>query len=218
MSIRSVSPGSSPRAGARAATETSYAAWNAPTRTPAVLRSELRCGASPLRTDCPDRFSRKRDIRAFELHARSGCYESVAAGHSIAVLHLFRVILPVSDIEVAASFYARLLRTSGKRVSTGRHYFDCGGTILACYDAPADGDREPVGPNPQHVYFSVDDLDGVYARAENVECRELTPIEVRPWGERSFYARDPFDNPICFVDSQTLFTADSTWAGTPDST
>jgi len=104
--------------------------------------------------------------------------------------HLFRVILPVSDIEAAASFYARLLEMLGIRVSSGRHYFDYGGTILACYD--------PL--------------------AEQAGCRELTGIEVRPWGERSFYARDPFENPICFVDSQTLFTGERAWAGTPHAT
>jgi uncharacterized glyoxalase superfamily protein PhnB len=79
------------------------------------------------------------------------------------------------------------------------------GTILACYNALADGDPEPVGPNPQHVYFSVDDLDAAHARAKEAGCSELTGIELRPWGERSFYARDLFGNPICF-DSQTLFT------------
>jgi catechol 2,3-dioxygenase-like lactoylglutathione lyase family enzyme len=128
---------------------------------------------------------------------------------------LFRVILPVSDIEAAAAFYARLLGMPGTRVSGGRHYFDCDGTILACYDALADGDPEPVGPNPQHVYFSVDDLDNAHACAERAGCSELTNIELRPWGERSFYARDPFENPICFVDSQTLFTGEHSWAGTP---
>ena len=127
--------------------------------------------------------------------------------------HLFRVILPVADIDAAASFYARLLGMPGSRVSSGRHYFDCAGTILACYEALADGDPEQVRPNPQNVYFSVDDLDGAHGRAREAGCRELTDIEVRPWGERSFYAHDPFDNPICFVDSQTLFTANR--AATP---
>ena len=47
---------------------------------------------------------------------------------------------------------------------------------------------------------------------------ELTAIEVRSWGERSFHARDPFENPICFVDSQTLFTGEHAWAGTPPTT
>ncbi len=120
--------------------------------------------------------------------------------------HLFRVILPVTDIEAATSFYAQLLDTPGIRVSGGRHYFDCGGTILACYDALADGDAEQVGPNPQNVYFSVGDLNAAYERARGAGCQDLTAIEVRPWGERSFYGSDPFDNPICFVDSQTLFT------------
>jgi uncharacterized glyoxalase superfamily protein PhnB len=123
---------------------------------------------------------------------------------------LFRVILPVADIDTAASFYARLLRTPGTRVSGGRHYFDCGGTILACYDALADGDAERVRANPEHLYFSVDDLDAAHTRAREAGCRALSEIEDRPWGERSFYGRDPFDNPICFVDSKTLFTGDRT--------
>jgi uncharacterized glyoxalase superfamily protein PhnB len=124
----------------------------------------------------------------------------------VAAPHLFRVILPVPDIEAAEFFYAQVLGMPGGRVSSGRHYFDCGGTILACFDALADGDAEAVGPNQQYIYFSVGDLDAAHARAREAGCRELTEIEVQPWGERSFYARDPFENPVCFVDSQTLFT------------
>src|ERR1044071_9296561 len=44
----------------------------------------------------------------------------------VAEPHLFRVILPVSDIEAAASFYAHALGIPGDRVSGGRHYFPCG--------------------------------------------------------------------------------------------
>jgi hypothetical protein len=29
---------------------------------------------------------------------------------------------------------------------------------------------------------------------------------VRPWGERSFYVKDPWGNGLCFVDEKTLFT------------
>jgi predicted enzyme related to lactoylglutathione lyase len=125
--------------------------------------------------------------------------------------HLFRIILPVSEIDAAASFYADVLGMPGDRVSAGRHYFSCGGTILACYDPLADGDPEPTGPNPQHVYFSVDDLEAAHARVRRGGGGEVTPIEIRPWGERSFYATDPFGNPICFVDSKTLFTGSTHW-------
>jgi hypothetical protein len=30
-------------------------------------------------------------------------------------------------------------------------------------------------------------------------------IERRSWGERSFYAHDPFGNPLCFVDASAVF-------------
>ena len=120
---------------------------------------------------------------------------------------LYRVILPVSDIDRAERFYAGLLEMPGKRVSPGRHYFDCGGTILACFDPRADGDAFDATPNPQYVYLSVPDLDTVFARAQSLGCPELEEaIATRPWGERCFYAKDPFGNPICIVDEKTVFT------------
>lgn len=120
---------------------------------------------------------------------------------------LYRVILPVADIEQAADFYGRLLATPGRRVSPGRHYFDCGGTILACYDPRADGDDFDAAPHTGHVYFAVEDLEACFERAGALGCRELEQaIAQRPWGERSFYAMDPFGNPICFVDERTVFT------------
>jgi hypothetical protein len=30
-------------------------------------------------------------------------------------------------------------------------------------------------------------------------------ISVRPWGERSFYAEDPWGNPLCFVQTGTTY-------------
>jgi uncharacterized glyoxalase superfamily protein PhnB len=124
---------------------------------------------------------------------------------------LYRVILPVSDIDKAAVFYARLLGSPGKRVTSGRHYFDCEGVILACFDPRADGDDFDAKPNPGHVYFAVSDLEAAYERAKTSGCVNLdSSIESRPWGERSFYAKDPFGNPICFVDEVTTFT------GTPE--
>lgn len=120
---------------------------------------------------------------------------------------LYRVILPVSDIRQAEEFYSRVLGLPGKRVSAGRHYFDCGGTILACFDPRADGDGTHATPNPDHVYFAMDDLEDCHRRAKLAGCKWIeAKIERRPWGERSFYAHDPFGNPICFVDEKTVFT------------
>jgi predicted enzyme related to lactoylglutathione lyase len=122
---------------------------------------------------------------------------------------LFRVILPVSDIEKAAVFYAEVFQTPGQRVSPGRHYFDCGGTILACYDPVADGDDGDGAWSfhpKQFLYFSVSDLEAAYQRAQAAGAKLDTAITTMPWGERMFYARDPLGSRICFVDEKTLFT------------
>lgn len=122
-------------------------------------------------------------------------------------MRLYRVILPVCDIDKAAEFYAAVFDLPGERVSDGRHYFDCGGTILACFDPRADGDDFDLPPNPDHLYFAVEDLEAVFERCRRAPCSQLDErIETRPWGERCFYAADPFGNKICFVDRTTLFT------------
>jgi predicted enzyme related to lactoylglutathione lyase len=120
---------------------------------------------------------------------------------------LFRVILPVNDIDRAKVFYGALLGTEGAKVSPGRHYFGCEGVILACFNPRADGDPWDATPNPDHVYFAVPDLEGALARARAAGAVISRPIETQPWGERSFYCSDPFGNKLCFVADGTLFTA-----------
>ena len=125
---------------------------------------------------------------------------------------IFRTIVPVIDIDKGAAFYSALFGEPGERVSEERHYFDCGGVILACVQpfdhekgelAPAEGFR----PNPDHVYFSVGDLDAAYEAAETAGPGRIDDeIATQPWGERSFYLQDPFGNPLCFVDEGTVFT------------
>jgi catechol 2,3-dioxygenase-like lactoylglutathione lyase family enzyme len=136
-------------------------------------------------------------------------------GEGVKAPRLFRVIVPVGDVDQAAKFYGELLGVEGKRVSGGRHYFDCGGTILALYDPKGDSDAQPARPLPDYVYFAVADLEAVFARARKLGGLStekgdgglpMGEIARRPWGERSFYMKDAFGNPLCFVDDKTLFT------------
>lgn len=126
---------------------------------------------------------------------------------------LYRVILQVSDLDRGAEFYSNLLGTEGRRIRGGfRHYFDCGDVILALVDPSADDEK--ARPNPDNIYFSVSDLETMHARASELGCLSTGDVHgepageivERPWGERSFYAFDPFGNPICFVDESTVFT------------
>lgn len=121
------------------------------------------------------------------------------------MVRLYRVILPVTDIEIATEYYSFIFNVSGKRVSKGRHYFDCDGTVLACFDPKADGDIFTLSANPDYIYFSVSELEKMYERVKKTGCPLDERIETQPWGERCFYAKDPFGNPICFVDESTVF-------------
>jgi len=133
----------------------------------------------------------------------------------MASARLYRVILPVDSLDVAVRFYADLLDDAGMRISPGRHYFRCGEVTLAVYDPAADGDARTPRPNFDHVYFAVEDLEAVFARAQRIGglSRQggdgglpMGEIARRPWGERSFYLQDPFGNPLCVVDAASIFT------------
>ncbi len=128
-------------------------------------------------------------------------------------MRAFRVILPVEDIDRATRFYATLLALDGERVTSGRHYFDCDGVLLACWDPLADGDPAFSGPNPGRVYLSTSEpLEIVRQRAVEagaVPDAARGSIARQPWGERSFYARDPWGNPFCIVQSGTEYRGGS---------
>lgn len=126
---------------------------------------------------------------------------------NVTAVRIFRVILPVSSIDEAAAFYGAVLGQPGARISPGRHYFGCGSVILACFDPRADGDSWDATPNPDHVYLAASDLDLCYQRVAALPNGTIRkPIQIQPWGERSFYCTDPFGNKLCFVDEQTIFT------------
>jgi catechol 2,3-dioxygenase-like lactoylglutathione lyase family enzyme len=124
-------------------------------------------------------------------------------------VRIYRVILPVSDIEAASRFYGTLLDIRGERVTTGRHHFNCEGVLLTCWDPIADGDLAYTGPNPGHVYLSTNEpLERVRQRAIQAGARpdpSRGRVAPRPSGEVSFYARDPWRNPFCVVASGTEY-------------
>src|SRR6266516_3478005 len=126
---------------------------------------------------------------------------------------LFRIILQVDDLDQAEQFYGKLLNDPGRRIPrASRHYIDCGPVILALVDPSADGKK--AEPLPDYIYFAVNNLEQVHARATELDCLSAEDVHgssagqivVQPWGERSFYVEDPWSNGPCFVDEKTLFT------------
>src|SRR5829696_1581492 len=123
-------------------------------------------------------------------------------------MHLYRVVLPVSDIERATAFYSSLLGRPGTRVAVGQHSFDCEGTVLTVHHVRADiGPRGDGRSHPHHIYIAVDNLEHLHGHAFYVPGGVVEPtIETHESGERCFEVRDPFGNLLCFVDRATVFT------------
>jgi catechol 2,3-dioxygenase-like lactoylglutathione lyase family enzyme len=125
---------------------------------------------------------------------------------------LFRVTLEVADLDSATQLYSDLFGQDGQRHPGARHYFDCGGVIVAVLDISRGG--MPPIPGPKSLFFAVDDVDAVHARAErhgvlapyDVHGEPAGAVITRPWGERSFYVVDPWGNDLCFCENGTLYT------------
>ena len=123
---------------------------------------------------------------------------------------LFRLNVEVGNLDQAADFYGKLLGLEGRRQAGSRCYFDCGPVTLQVVDVSSVATPHPAA---KALYFTVKDLDAVFARAKSLGCLShedvhgvsSSTISVRPWGERSFYVVDKWQNPLCFVEAGTVY-------------
>ena len=118
-------------------------------------------------------------------------------------MRVFRIAIPASQIDASRAFYEQLLGIEVDDTVPSRLYFHCGDVIVAVIDWTLE--HGELQPTPDNIYLATDELDAVYERAVAVDARIVSPIEVRAWGERSFYCFDPDGNHLCFVDDTTLF-------------
>jgi len=130
----------------------------------------------------------------------------------MSIAKLFRVTVEVGDLDGATELYRDLFGANGERHRGARHYFDCGGTIVALIDVSQSG-LSPT-PGPKSLYFAVDDIEALHERARRLGLlasyqlhgEPAGDVIERPWGERSFYVVDPWGNDLCFCQDGTLFT------------
>lgn len=121
--------------------------------------------------------------------------------------NLFRLNVEVGDLDEAEKLYNALLETTGRRQAGSRIYYGCGGVTIQMVAV------EQPHPVPKALYFLVDDLEAAFARARDLDVLSFDlvhgkpggEITVWPWGERSFYCDDPWQNTICFVQTGTTY-------------
>jgi predicted enzyme related to lactoylglutathione lyase len=127
------------------------------------------------------------------------------------VPQFFRLNVEVGNLEEAINFYSTLLGVQGRKQPGARSYFECGPVTLSVIDVSSVGSPHTAA---KALYFTVRDLDAAFARANELGCLSQESVHdapgggivVRPWGERSFYAVDPWGNPLCFVEEGTVYT------------
>ena len=126
------------------------------------------------------------------------------------VPRFFRLNIEVGNLDKAASFYGALLDLEGRRQAGSRVYFQAGPVTLQVEDVSSAGAPHPAA---KALYFAVRDLEAAFERARTLGCLSRESVHdapgggivVRPWGERSFYAEDPWSNPLCFVEQGTVY-------------
>ena len=126
------------------------------------------------------------------------------------VPNFFRMNIDTGNLDQAADFYGKLLGLEGRKQAGSRVYFTCGTVTLQVVDVSSVGKPHTAA---KALYFTVKDLDAVFARAKELDSLSKddvhgTPageISVKPWGERSFYCLDPWQNPLCFVEEGTIY-------------
>lgn len=122
-------------------------------------------------------------------------------------LQLFRLNIEVGELAAARQFYGTLLGAETRGQAGNRFYINAGPVAIQVVGVPSPHTAAKA------LYFRTADLDAVHERAaalgalsrEAVHGLEGGDISVKPWGERSFYANDPWGNPLCFVEAGTEY-------------
>jgi predicted enzyme related to lactoylglutathione lyase len=127
------------------------------------------------------------------------------------VPQFFRLSVEVGNLDEAINFYSKLLGVQGRKQPGARSYFECGPVTLSVLDVSSMGSPHTAA---KALYFTVKNLEAAFERAKELGCLSQESVHdapgggivVRPWGERSFYALDPWGNPLCFVEEGTVYT------------
>jgi catechol 2,3-dioxygenase-like lactoylglutathione lyase family enzyme len=133
------------------------------------------------------------------------------AGGASDVPQFFRLSVEVGNLDAGIEFYTTLLGFAGRKQPGSRCYYECGPVTLSVLDVSRSGAPHPAA---KALYFTVKNLGAAFERAKALGCLSQEDVHdapgggivVRPWGERSFYAVDPWKNPLCFVEEGTVYT------------
>jgi predicted enzyme related to lactoylglutathione lyase len=118
----------------------------------------------------------------------------MAAETKTDVPSLFRINVEVGNLDQAAEFYGKLFGTTGRKQAGSRCYFTCGPVTLQVVDVSTVHTPHPAA---KALYFVVNDLDAIFARAESLRCLSQEEVHGKPGGKINVWP--------CFVEAGTIY-------------
>lgn len=120
------------------------------------------------------------------------------------------IILFVENQEESTRFYSNLFGFEPCLFVSGMSEFNLGNGIKLGL-MPNDGIHRLLQPTIQHpknangaptceLYLLVDDVKAIYAHANQIGAKEISPILKRSWGDIACYFQDPDGHLIAFAE------------------
>lgn len=116
-------------------------------------------------------------------------------------MKLTHICIMTNDVVSLTEFYLSIL-PDAKQEGEGDMYVqfrtECG--IIGITSMKLDNRNlfEPNANKSIMLEFEVDDVDAEHDRIKNLGIEIVKPLETQPWGNRSFYFKDPDGNLIDF--------------------
>ena len=119
------------------------------------------------------------------------------------MINLTHCCIITDDVNELTNFYEKILEIEAERYGENYSEIEAGDTQLAIFDV---FEQEGLAPGTARVRsneslileFKVEDLEAEYRRIKGMGIEMAKDITTQPWGNTSFYFRDPDGNLINF--------------------
>ena len=107
------------------------------------------------------------------------------------------------DVKKLTEFYKEALQIKPEIYGDDYTEFPTEGGVLSLFsytahEELAKGSVEPSSNRCLELEFNVDNVDDEYVHLQQLGAEIVKPLTTQPWGNRSFYFRDPDGNLINF--------------------
>ncbi len=117
-------------------------------------------------------------------------------------MKMTHVCVITEDVKELSEFYSKALKIEPDFYGDYAEFPTEGGILslfdIVAHEKLAEGSSVPKSNRCVELEFNVEDVDLEYARLKEMGVEIVKPLTTQPWGNRSFYFRDPDGNLVNF--------------------